>query len=172
MTDDKNTNKIIQTFHIGTVHQLNPVATSIVNNYYGVSDKDKNFNKDEDTPFDKASIRSQIMDYVGKTLHLVSDEWRGRYMSLWDEILNIDAVDAEVYNKGKQVGTNFNRSFVANIIHFLGNYQGKKKGMFKQWEAKQIAIQLEGTWECSTRTHLAVPPSLPVQKAILKLIQP
>lgn len=157
---------IIQNFHIGSVGQLNPMATSVVNNYYGDSKKVK----DNDATSDKESIRAQIIEYVGKTLLLVSDDWRSRYMGLWDDILNIPEVDAEIYKKGKQVGTTFNRAMVANIIHYLGNYQGIKKGMFKKWDAKNIAVHLEGTGECSTRTHLGSNPSTIIQKAIFKLI--
>ena len=164
--DEKETPRIVQNFHIGSVGQLNPMATSVVNNYYGDSQKDRA----EKTPADKEVIRPQIIEYVGKTLLLVSDDWRSKYMNLWNDILNIPEVDAEVYEKGRQVGTTFNRAFVANIIHFLGNYKGKKKGMFKKWEAKDIAIHLEGTWECSTRTHLGIDPSTAIQNAILKLI--
>ena len=164
--DEKMTPRIVQNFHIGSVGQLNPMATSVVNNYYGDSQKVKS----DAAPADKETIRPQIIEYVGKTLLLVSDEWRNRYMNLWNDILNIPEVDAEVYEKGKQVGTTFNRALVANIIHFLGNYKGKKKGMFKKWEAKAIAIHLEGTWECSTRTHLGIDPSTAIQHAILKLI--
>lgn len=164
--DDKNTPKIVQNFNIGSVGQLNPMATTIVNNYYG----DEQKKKTEETPVDKGAIRKQIIAYVSKTLPLVTDEWRNRYMKLWEDILNIPEVDADVYIKGKRVGTTFNRTMVVNIIHYLGNYLGKKKGVFRRWEAKETAICLEGTWECSARNELGDNPSSAIQKAILKLI--
>lgn len=165
--DEKDTPRIVQNFNIGSVGQLNPMATTVVNNYYGDNQRDKAGK----APANKEVVRPQIIEYVGKTLLLVSDEWRNKYMDLWNDILKIDEVDAEVYEKGKQVGTTFNRNLVANIIHFLGNWQGKKKGVFKKWEAKEIAVHLEGTWECSTRTQLGIAPSTAIQNAILKLFK-
>ena len=165
--DEKQEGRIVQTFNIGTVGQLNPMATTVVNNYYGEHQKDKDGNG---TPEDKETLRNMILDYVGRTLYLVSDEWRNKYMSLWEDILKTAEVDATVYDRGKQVGTRFNRALVANIMHFLGNYKGKKQGVYKEWEAKKLAMQLEGTWECSTRNHLGIDPSTAIQKAILKLI--
>jgi len=156
--DEKDTPRIVQNFNIGSVGQLNPVATTVVNNYYGDNQRDKA----EKTLANKEVIRPQIIEYVSKTLLLVSDEWRNKYMDLWNDILKIDEVDAEVYEKGKQV---------ANIIHILGNWQGKKKGVFKKWEAKEIAVHLESTWECSTRTQLGIAPSTAIQNAILKLFK-
>ena len=164
--ENENSPKIIQNFYIGSVGQLNPMAQTIVNNYYGDKQKEKSSN----TEINKDDIRPQIIDYVSKILLMTKDEWRNKYVDLWKDILEIEEVDAKIYNKGKQVGTVFNREMAANIIHFLGNYQGKKKGVFKAWDAKKISIQLEGTWECSTRNHLGVSPSTSIQNAISKLI--
>ena len=39
--ENENSPKIIQNFYIGSVGQLNPMAQTIVNNYYGDKQKEK-----------------------------------------------------------------------------------------------------------------------------------
>ena len=52
---------------------------------------------------------------------IVREEYQSIYGDLWLGILDVKEVKLQVYNKGKQQGTTFNRDFVAQIIHQLGN---------------------------------------------------
>ena len=61
------------------------------------------------------------MEYVKKLTPIVREEYQGAYSEMWLGILELKEVKSRVYNKGKQQGTTFNRDFVAQIIHQLGN---------------------------------------------------
>ena len=51
---------------------------------------------------------------------VVREEYQSVYVDMWQGILDLKEVKLQVYNKGKQQGTTFNRDFVAQIIHQLG----------------------------------------------------
>lgn len=65
--------------------------------------------------------KDAIMDYVKRLTPVVREEYQSIYGDLWLGILDVKEVKLQVYNKGKQQGTTFNRDFVAQIIHQLGN---------------------------------------------------
>ena len=65
--------------------------------------------------------KDAIMEYVKKLTPIVREEYQGVYSEMWLGILELKEVKSRVYNKGKQQGTTFNRDFVAQIIHQLGN---------------------------------------------------
>lgn len=161
---------------VGIIGQINPSATIVINNYYGTCEKDVTATKatvakeDKSPVVDRDEQKERILNYVDKLCDMVIDSWRKKYLSLWCDVLSLLEVNDEIYEIGKQVGTRFNRNLVANIIHLLGNYEGPKTGIFKQWSAKHIAITLEGTHECSTRAQLGMDPSPVIKKAILKLM--
>lgn len=161
---------------VGTTGQINPSATIVINNYYGTCEKDVTATKataakeDKSPVVDRDEQKERILNYVDKLCDMVIDSWRKNYLSLWNDVLSLLEVDDVIYEIGKQVGTRFNRNLVANIIHLLGNYEGPKAGIFKQWSAKHIAIALEGTHECSTRAQLGLDPSPDIKDAILKLM--
>ena len=60
------------------------------------------------------------MDYVKRLMPVVREEYQSVYVDMWLGILDLKEVKLQVYNKGKQQGTSFNRDFVAQIIHQLG----------------------------------------------------
>lgn len=64
--------------------------------------------------------KDAIMDYVKRLMPVVREEYQSVYVDMWLSILNLKEVKLQVYNKGKQQGTSFNRDFVAQIIHQLG----------------------------------------------------
>ena len=162
------TGNTFQEVKIGTVQNYNPNATTVINNNYGSYPKSKENPLGE---IDHSAIRQEILNYVGKTLHLVEEKWKPVYLDLWEEILNIKEVAAEVYDRGRQQGTTFNRNLVANIIHFLGNFRGNKTGMFGAYSATPVVNELEGTTACSTRTELGSNPSKEIRDAITPLLK-
>ena len=61
------------------------------------------------------------MEYVKRLMPVVRKEYQSVYSEMWLGILDVKEVKLQVYNKGKQQGTTFNRDFVAQIIHQLGS---------------------------------------------------
>ena len=165
---DPGTGNTFQEIHIGNVQNYVPNATTVINHNYGSSPKAKD--KDPDG-IDHPSIRQEIVNYVGKTLKLVERKWQDRYLDLWNDILDLEVVADEVYDRGRQKGTLFNRKLVANIIHYLGNFRGNGSGMYGSYSASPVANVLENTTYCSTRTELGSQPSRAIRDAIAPLLQ-
>ena len=98
-----------------------------------------------------------IIDYVMR-LHpmYVRPEWKEKYQSLWEEILELPAVADKIYDKGRQQGTAFNRNLVANILHLMV----EQKVLTVTSNAKKMAEILEGDANASVRAKLGeMPPS-------------
>lgn len=72
--------------------------------------------KEEEAPKDK---KTAIMEYVDRLKPVVQERVLPVYDQVWMEILELDEVRSEVYNRGRQKGTAFNRDFVARIIHMM-----------------------------------------------------
>ena len=110
--------------------------------------------------------KKNILEYV---MHLhplhVREEWREKYEALWEEILELPAVSATIYNKGKQQGTTFNRNLVANILHLLA-----EKKVLKTDNATRLAIELEGDTNASVRAKLGEMPPKEIKECIEALI--
>lgn len=152
------TGNTYQEINIQHVENYNPAATT-VNNYYGTRATGKKaantFPVDE--AIDIASIRQEILNYVSRLRPYLVDEQKSGYLKLWGEILDLNIIAGEVYNPGKQQGTNFNRSLVANIIYYL-----VMKGFFgdeNDYNSSQFAVALEGSAERSVRAELRILPS-------------
>ena len=167
------TNNVFQEIHIGTVQNYNPNATTVINNNYGTAEEEEKRKGrktmkqmlDQDL-IDTAPIRKEILNYVSCIRPFVNDEWKGRFMPLWEDILNLKMVADAVYDPGKQQGTDFNRKLVAGILHFLDS----RKVYKAPFNAKAMTEALEDDWEHSVRRELAADPSEEVQQAIRELI--
>ena len=96
----------------------------------------------------------------------VREEWREKYQALWEEILELPAVSATIYNKGKQQGTTFNRNLVANILHLMA----EKKVLALTANATKMAEMLEGDTNASVRAQLGVMPPKEIKESIEVLI--
>ena len=106
-------------------------------------------------PKDTAQLRGEILNYVSRLRSCLSDDWKSSYLRTWGDILDIEAVSLSVYNPGKQQKTNFNRTLVANIVHYLhgkGAYVGN-------YNAAQFAHLLEGSKDHPVRSALGKDPS-------------
>ena len=152
------TGNTYQEITIQHVENYNPAATT-VNNYYGTRAVGKKAasTTPSDEKIDVASIREEILNYVSRLRPFLVDEQKSGYMKLWKEILDLDIIAGEVYNPGKQQGTNFNRSLVANIIYYLSkkNFFGDKNS----YNASLFAVALEGSAEHSVRAELRMLPA-------------
>lgn len=162
------TGNTFQEIKIGTVQNYNPNATTVINYNYGTNDKTKT---EPVGNVDNSAIRQVILNYVSKTLKLVEKKWQAGYLDLWNEILDLEEVKAEIYDTGRQQGTVFNRKLVANIIFCLGNFRSKGAGMFGAYSATPIVKELEGTRMCSTRTELGSQPEPEIRDAIRQLLK-
>lgn len=173
------TGNTFQEIHIGTVQNYNPNATTVIN-YNGTGAGEKTEQKEEKakskSPMemrDLPPIREQIMTYVSclNKEELVVPEWVGKkYMDLWNAILDIPEVEAEIYNSGRQHGTSFNRNLVGRIIYYLGNLM-KGKAVYKDYNASTLALKLEGSSEHSVRGEMGKSPSDEIKKALDKFIE-
>jgi hypothetical protein len=117
------------------------------------------------------SVRKEILDYVSKTLGLVEEKWKPIYMDLWNDILDLKEVSAEVYDRGRQQNTTFNRKLVANIIYYLGNFRNNGSGMYGSYNASTVVSLLEGATNCNVRVELGLQPSRAIRNAIDPLLK-
>ena len=147
--------------HIENVQNYNPNATTVINNY-GTQVKPQAASKPGVAETNKEDVRSEIVRYVAKTLNLVSEEWRKKYMPLWEDILKLKAVDVEVYNPGGQQGTLFNRVLVAGIIRIL-----KDHGVYvANCTNTALAIALENDYDHHVRQEIGKYPSDEIRTAV------
>lgn len=79
-------------------------------------------NKQEENPQKTENLRGKeaIIDYLDRLKPMVKAEYKDRYDTLWEGVLELSQVKAVIYNKGKQQDTTFNRNLLAQIIHQLG----------------------------------------------------
>ena len=104
---------------------------------------------------DIADLRAEILEYVNRLRTFLADQWKGSYRQTWESILDIEIVSMSVYIPGKQRATNFNRSLVANIIHYLHG-----RGAYgDNYNAARFAEFLEGDKDHSVRGALGRDPS-------------
>ncbi len=179
--------QVNQSFNIGTVHQLNNGVEKVENTYYYGVRQDGNAQPSDsqgDTsstvtpspvkspiPRETAPLREQILLYVSSLSGQVADAWKSRYMKMWEDILDLEVVAADVYNPGKQQGTNFNRNLVANIIHYLGNRSRKEDCVYKDYNAAQYTEKLEGDKDHSVRAALGQNPSEKIASRLDRLME-
>lgn len=121
---------------------------------------------------DKEAKREDILKYVGKTLPLVLYQWKDKYMDLWRDILDIPAVDAIIYKKGRQQKTSFNRKEVLHIICYLGKHANGGIGIFEdKYVATDVAQILADGCEKTTRPELGFNTKKSIQVAIEELMK-
>ena len=65
--------------------------------------------------------KNSIMEYVDRLKPIVREEWLPKYDEMWNGILELKEVKLQVYDKGKQQNTTFNRNLVAQIIHIISS---------------------------------------------------
>jgi len=146
--------RTVQIFHIGSVGQMNPNATTVTNNYYGdqfVPQNDAVKKCGNKSSVEADEKREQVLAYVCKVESLLCDKWRDIYGAFWQAIIELPTVRAEIYNRGKQQNTTFNRKLVAQILHLIGE---KYKAFGPRYNATVLAEMLEGSKDASVRGEL------------------
>lgn len=112
--------------------------------------------------------KNSIMEYVNRLKPLVKDDFKKEYDEFWMQILELEEVKQQVYNKGKQQDTTFNRNLVARIIHQIGD-----KVYLMGINDQQYAEYLEpGKGKNhSVRQQLCLMPETPIKKAIERFLE-
>ena len=155
--------------HIDKVENYNPAATTVITKHYhfdgnalpaseeaidAAAEAVERHAEKQDDRIDTTPIRSEILNYVSCIRPYLADDWKSRYMNVWEDILDLDIIASQVYKPGKQQGTNFNRNLVANIIYYLdscGAYKDK-------YNASTMTVALEGDKDHSVRSALGSNP--------------
>lgn len=118
------------------------------------------------TAIDKPHIREEIIKYVGFLFDFYTSEWQKHYIELWNDILLLPEVDAEIYDYGKQQDTVFNRNLVGNIICFLNLYKLYKDEYNADAMTKEL-LKYNNKGQ-SVRDALGEKPSTPIYNALKK----
>lgn len=112
--------------------------------------------------------KDQILEYVGRLKPLVREEYHECYDDLWMQILELKEVKLQVYNKGKQQDTTFNRNLVARIIHQMGD-RIYVEGVSDQQYAEYLEPGKGKNH--SVRQQLCAMPETPIKRAIEGLLE-
>ena len=62
-------------------------------------------------------VKEAIMDYLWRLKPVIREQYLSVYDEIWDGILELHEVKMQIYQKGKQRDTTFNRNLLAQIIH-------------------------------------------------------
>lgn len=167
MQKDQNfnpgTGNTFVTVESGGIYNSNPLATTVTNTTNLYMDR----SRPSASPLDDTERRirrNAILNYVAPLKNFVTPEWQGRYEPLWLDILELPEVAAEVYERGQQKDTVFNRNLVGNLIHVLiGRVIGETN-------VTTLAKALEGKSTGSVRGQMGLKPSASIEKALLRLL--
>ena len=153
--------------HIDHVENYNPNATTVTNNYYGTREKRHSQAGIPSGDLDTTPIRKEILNYVSGIRPYLKDEWKACYMKMWEGILDLDMIAADVYKPGKQQGTNFNRSLVANIIHYLDGHHIYKE----PYSPTTMVMALEGNKDHPARGPLSKDPTTDIVSRLDRFLE-
>lgn len=149
ITGDPGTGNTFQEINIGTVHNFNPNATTVINYNYGEKLKAAPAPDKVLQDADKEARKAGIMEYVLRLKPHVAKDWKNRYESIWQKILALPEVEEQVYEPGKQKGTTFNRNLVASIIYIMC-----KQNVLSTDNATELTKALENDKDHSVRSQL------------------
>lgn len=175
ITGNPGTGNSFTDIHIDHVEHYYPNATNVTNNY-GDSRRrhtESSVTAETASPELRAVQQKNILDYVNKLLKDVKPQYQPHYAPIWRDILTIPDVDAEIYNPGKQQGTTFNRSLVANIIHALGHHgeDGTQSIFVNPYNAAAFAERLQGDKDHSVRSVLGQPLTRVLYNKVYEVLQ-
>ena len=92
-------------------------------------------------------------------------------MKMWEDILDLPEVKSQVYDAGKQWGTNFNRDLVANILYHLRARKIYAVVYRDNYNGAKMAEYLEGDKEHSVKHALRDEPAKEIREAIDKMLK-
>ena len=129
---------------------------------------DKRTEKPKETSNNEPATKDNIIEYVNRLKPLVKVEYQAHYEKIWMCILEINEVKQQIYKKGKQQETTFNRNLVAQIAHQLGDRiyvtEAKPVNMAEYLEPGKGK-------EHPVRKKLGELPEKPIKKAIEEAIK-
>ncbi|MCR4847820.1 MAG: hypothetical protein K5920_03080 [Bacteroidales bacterium] len=158
--------------NIGTAYNVNPNATKVENTFIlgGGKEADADLKESQGRKpkenVDIAPIRTEILRYVSRVRPLLVDDAKCSFMTMWEDVLRLPEVEDKVYNSGKQVGTNFNRDLVANILYHLRMRKIYKVVYKDNYNGAAMAEALEGDKEHAVKHALRDEPSADICEAI------
>lgn len=114
--------------------------------------------------------RAEILRYAETTLPYVLLSWKGKYMDMWNDILDLPEVAAVIYKPKRQKGTSFNRYELCHIINYLGEHVMNGYGVFEHYNGTQIANGFGDGAASTTRPQLYYQPEPNIRAAIDKLL--
>ena len=107
--------------------------------------------------------KEAIMDYLWRLKPVVREQYLAVYAEIWDGILELKEVKMQIYQKGKQQNTTFNRNLLAQIIHQVSDRlylpTANTVNMAEYLEPEKGA-------EHSVRQKLGESPEKPIKKAV------
>jgi len=164
-----------QVFHFGGhIGQLN-INVDNVNNYgdvgQGTAVPEKVPKKDLMDLRDLVPVRGEIIKCVSELVENVAPSWKSAYLRLWDGILNIPEVEAQIYDPGKQKDTDYNRNLLANIIHYLGSHALKGESVYMEYNATDLTTKLGYQKAHSIRAALGNDPSVEIKESLKNYIE-
>lgn len=153
ISGNPGTGNTFQEIHINKVETYAPNAATVINNHYGDKKKSMSTSGTSFSDTDVIQRQAEILQYVGNLKQYVAKEWKNRYETTWEQILQLPEVSANAYEPGKQKDTTFNRNLIANIIYIMCN-----RGVIAEKNASTLTIALEGDKDHSVRAQLGKYP--------------
>ena len=145
-------------FNIKEVHQLNPNATHVTNNYYGDQFVPKENMQKETSPEETQPATRNPQLIIGYVMRLhpdyICEEWEEKYETLWKEVLELPVVADKIYDSGGQQAK-FNRRMVGNILCLMK----VRKVLRPNARANRMAEVLENNMDSPIRGYLGEMPS-------------
>ena len=165
--------------NIQTAYNVNPAATKVENNFFIGSGKEAAAAIREavggsvpgEKTVDTTPIRTEILNYVSRVRPLLTEEAKSTFMKMWEDILDLPEVKSQVYDAGKQWGTNFNRDLVANILYHLRARKIYAVVYRDNYNGAKMAEYLEGDKEHSVKHALRDEPAKEIREAIDKMLK-
>lgn len=158
----------------GPIGQLN-INVDTVNNYgdggQGAKTSEKADNRDVMDLRDLTSVRDEIIKTVSVLTGFVTPDWKRSYLRLWDGLLSIPEIEAQIYDPGQQKGTEYNRNLLANIIHYLGTNRIKGSSVYGDYNATYLTKQMGFKIEHPIRGALGHNPSAEIVECLKKYIE-
>ena len=107
--------------------------------------------------------KEAIMDYLWRLKPVIREQYLSVYGEIWDGILELNEVKMQIYQKGKQRDTTFNRNLLAQIIH-----QVSDRLYLPTANTVKMAEYLEPEkgMEHPVRQKLGESPEKPIKKAV------
>ena len=150
---------ILQGANIGQLNMIVESGAKVVYQEQHFQGEQKPANSDANQKPGKEAI----MEYLWRLKPVVREQYLSVYGEIWDGILELHEVKMQIYQKGKQQDTTFNRNLLAQIIH-----QVSDRLYLPTANTVKMAEYLEPEkgMEHPVRQKLGESPEKPIKKAV------